>query len=158
MSILVYKQRFRHPNKKDTPGANYAHIRYIATRPRVLKNEKMNHGLFGKLEPGVVTEFEDWKDVAKLSYANSKKGIVMYRSVVSFAEDTAKELLLKDQKSWQRYIENHIMTIAEKNGIKRENLQWAAAVHGEKSHPHIHVVFWDKSVSCLLYTSPSPRD
>ncbi|MFQ9569783.1 MAG: hypothetical protein ACLR03_14315 [Roseburia inulinivorans] len=74
MSILVYKQRFRHPNKKDTPGANYAHIRYIATRPRVLKNEKMNHGLFGKLEPGVVTEFEDWKDVAKLSYANSKKG------------------------------------------------------------------------------------
>lgn len=146
MSILVYKQRFRHPNKKDTPGANYAHIRYIATRPRVLKNEKMNHGLFGKLEPGVVTEFEDWKDVAKLSYANSKKGIVMYRSVVSFAEDTAKELLLKDQKSWQRYIENHIMTIAEKNGIKRENLQWAAAVHGEKSHPHIHVVFWDKSV------------
>ena len=79
MSILVYKQRFRHPNKKDTPGANYAHIRYIATRPRVLKNENMGHGLFGKLEPGVVTEFEDWKDVAKLSYANSKKGIVMYR-------------------------------------------------------------------------------
>lgn len=146
MSILVYKQRFRHPNKKDTPGANYAHIRYIATRPRVLKNENMNHGLFGKLEPGAVTEFNDWKDVAKLSYANSKKGILMYRSVVSFAEDTAKELLLKDQKSWQRYIENHIMTIAEKNGIKRENLQWVAAVHGEKSHPHIHVVFWDKAV------------
>lgn len=66
--------------------------------------------------------------------------------MVSFAEDTVKELLLKDQKSWQRYMENHIMTIAGKNGIKRENLQWAAAVHGEKSHPHIHVVFWDKSV------------
>ena len=94
MSILVYKQRFRHPNKKDTPGANYAHIRYIATRPRVLKNEKMNHGLFGKLEPGVVTEFEDWKDVAKLSYANSKKGIVMYRSVVSFAE----EMCIRDRR------------------------------------------------------------
>ena len=155
MSSLVYKQRFRHPNKKDTPGANYAHIRYIATRPRVLKNENMNHGLFGKLEPGAVTEFEDWKDVAKLAYANSKKGILMYRSVVSFAEDTVKELLLKDQKSWQRYIENHIMTIAEKNGIRRENLQWAAAVHGEKSHPHIHVVFWDKSVRVKNpFTSP----
>lgn len=38
----------------------------------------------------------------------------MYRSVVSFTEETAKELLLKDQKSWQRYVENHIMTIAEK--------------------------------------------
>lgn len=146
MSILVYKQRHRHPNKKDTPGANYAHIRYISTRPRVVKNENAGHGLFGKLEPGAVTEFADWKDVAKLAYANSKKGIVMYRSVVSFAEDTARELLLKEQKSWQRYIENHMMTIAEKNGIKRENLQWAAAVHGEKRHPHIHVVFWDKSV------------
>lgn len=146
MSILVYKQRFRHPNKKDTPGANYAHIRYIATRPRVVKNENGKHGLFGKLDPGAVTEFEDWKDVAKLVYVNSKKGILMYRSVVSFAEEMARELLLKDQKSWQRYIENHIMMIAEKNGIKRENLQWVAAVHGEKSHPHIHVVFWDKSV------------
>lgn len=62
MSILVYKQRFRHPNKKDTPEANYAHIRYIATRPRVFKNENMNHGLFRKLEPGTVTEFDDWKN------------------------------------------------------------------------------------------------
>lgn len=155
MSILVYKQRHRHPNKKDTPGANYAHIRYIATRPRVMKNENADHGLFGKMEPGAVTEFEDWRDVAKSVYANSKKGTVMYRSVVSFAEDTARELLLKDQKSWQRYIENHIMTIAEKNGIKRENLQWAAAVHGEKKHPHIHVVFWDKSVRAKNpYTPP----
>ena len=146
MSILVYKQRHRHPNKKDTPGANYAHIRYIATRPRVLKNENADHGLFGKMEPGAVTEFGDWRDVAKAVYANSRKGIVMYRSVVSFAEDTARGLLLKDQKSWQRYIENHIMTIAEKNSIRRENLKWAAAVHGEKKHPHIHVVFWDQSV------------
>lgn len=43
MSILVYKQRHRHPNKKSTPGANYAHIRYIATRPRVLKREGAKH-------------------------------------------------------------------------------------------------------------------
>ena len=146
MSILLYKQRHRNPNFKDTAGANYAHIRYIATRPGVLKNENEDHGLFGKMEPGAVQEFSDWKEIAKTAYANSKKGIVMYRSVVSFAEETAKELLLQDQKSWQRYIENHIMTIAEKNGIKREHLQWAAAVHGTKGHPHIHVVFWDTSV------------
>ena len=99
MSILFYKQRHRNPNFKDTAGANYAHIRYIATRPRVMKNEAGSHGLFGKLEPGTLTEFEDWKEVAKKVYANSKKGIVMYRSVVSFTEETAKELLLKDQKS-----------------------------------------------------------
>lgn len=159
MSILFYKQRHRNPNFKDTAGANYAHIRYIATRPRVMKNEAGSHGLFGKLEPGTLTEFEDWKEVAKKVYANSKKGIVMYRSVVSFTEETAKELLLKDQKSWQRYVENHIMTIAEKNGIKREHLQWAASVHGEKSHPHVHIVFWDNTVCAKNpFTNPKIPD
>lgn len=120
-------------------------MRYIATRPRVSKNEGMNHGLFGKLSPGPVTEFEDWRDVARLVYANSKKHITMYRSVISFDEETAAELNLTDQKAWQRYIENHIMTIAEKNNIRREHLQWACALHKEKHHPHIHVVFWDTS-------------
>ncbi len=120
-------------------------MRYIATRPRVAKNEGMNHGLFGKLSPGPITEFEDWRDVARLVYANSKKHITMYRSVISFDEETAVELNLTDQKAWQRYIENHIMTIAEKNNIRRENLQWACALHKEKRHPHIHVVFWDTS-------------
>ena len=155
MSILVYKQRHQHPNKKSTPAANYAHIRYIATRPRVMKNEQLSHGLFGKLKPGAVEEFATWEEAAKLVYANSRQGIILYRSVVSFTEETAEELLLKEQKSWQRYIENHIMTIAEKNGIKRENLQWVAAVHGERKHPHIHVAFWDTSGEIRNpYTSP----
>lgn len=98
------------------------------------------------MQPGPIQEFKDWKEIARLAYANSKKNITMYRSVVSFSEETAKDLLLNDQKSWQRYIENHILTIAEKNRMKREHLQWACAVHGEKTHPHIHVVFWDNSV------------
>jgi len=79
-----------------------------------MKNEGMNHGLFGKLEPGAVKEFGDWKEVARLVYGNSRKHIIMYRSIISVTEETAEELMLKDQRSWQRYIENHIMTIAEK--------------------------------------------
>lgn len=92
-----------------------------------------------------MTEFEDWRNIARLVYQNSKNNITMYRSVVSFDEGTASELALTDQKAWQRYIESHIMTIAEKNHIKREHLQWACALHREKNHPHIHVVFWDTS-------------
>lgn len=110
------------------------------------KNEGMNHGLFGCLTPGTpLTEFQDWKDVAQLVYRNARRHVTMYRSVVSFGEDTAKELLLTDRKAWQRYIGNHIRTIAEKNGIRREHFQWAAAMHREKNHPHVHVVFWDNS-------------
>ena len=105
----------------------------------------MSHGLFGKLTPGTVTEFADWRNIARLVYQNSKKHITMYRSVVSFDEATAGELRLTDQKSWQRYIDNHILTIAQKNGIAPSALQWACALHKEKGHPHIHVVFWDTS-------------
>lgn len=146
MSLLIYKQRFQNPNYKDTAGRNYAHVRYIATRPRGAKNEGMNHGLFGCLQPGTpLTEFQEWKNVAQLVYRNSRRHVTMYRSVISFGEDTSKELLLTDKKAWQRYIGNHIRTIAEKNGIRRENFQWAAAMHREKGHPHLHVVFWDSS-------------
>lgn len=116
----------------------------------------MNHGLFGKLAPGPLTEFEDWRDIARLVYQNSKKHITMYRSVISFEEGTAAELLLTNQKAWQRYIENHMMTIAGKNGIRREDLQWACALHKEKKHPHIHVVFWDTSARVKNpFTPPS---
>ena len=98
----------------------------------------MNHGLFGKLAPGAVTSFEDWRDIARLVYQNSKKHITMYRSVVSFDEAIAEELLLTNQSAWRRYIDNHILTIAKKNGIQVEHLQWACALHKEKNHPHIH--------------------
>lgn len=110
------------------------------------QNAGMNHGLFGCLKPGSpLTEFTDWKEVARLAYQNTKRHVTIYRSVVSFEKETAKELRLTNQKAWQRYLENHIRTIAEKNGIRRENFSWAAALHQEKGHPHVHVVFWDNS-------------
>lgn len=105
----------------------------------------MNHGLFGKMEPGEVVEFAAWRDIARLVYQNSKKHITMYRSVASFDGATAEKLWLTDGKAWQRYIDSHILTIARKNGIRAEHLQWACALHKEKGHPHIHVVFWDTS-------------
>ncbi|MCH1948143.1 relaxase MobL [Enterocloster sp. OA13] len=114
----------------------------------------MNHGLFGKLAPGAVTSFEDWRDIARLVYQNSKKHITMYRSVISFDESTAEELLLTNQAAWRRYIDNHILTIAKKNGIRVEHLQWACALHKEKNHPHIHVVFWDNSPEATKIKNP----
>ncbi len=151
----MYKQRHQPPNKKSSATANYAHIRYIATRPRVMKNEDMNHGLFGKLEVGDTKHFEDWKDISKLVYQNSKDGKIMYRSIISFSEETAKELLLSDQRNWERYIEKHIGTLAEQNKIKRENFSYVCAVHNEKSHPHVHIAFWDNSDKIRsAFTSP----
>ncbi|SHH68774.1 MobP3 family relaxase [Desulfosporosinus lacus] len=145
MSVLLYKQRFRQPNYKDTPACNYAHVRYIARRRGVLKNEGMTHGLFGKLEPGEMKQFETWKEVASHIYYLSKEGKNIYRSIISFERTKARELDLIRQKDWRRYIEAHIATLAQQNGIKIQDLGFACSVHDERHHPHLHVVFWDKN-------------
>lgn len=146
MSILMYKQRHKSPTDINTPKFNFAHIRYIATRPGVSKNEGMRHGLFGKLDPsGELTEFESWKDVGRVVREMSYRRVNIFRGIISFAPETAEELGLTDHKAWQAYIEEHIKTLAEKNGISPQNLQWAAAHHNERTHPHIHIVFWDKN-------------
>ena len=160
MSILMYKQRHRHPNHIKTPKCNYAHIGYIATRPGASKNEGMRHGLFGKLTPsGEITEFENWQEVGRLVREMSYRRVNIFRGIISFAPDTANELGLTDHKAWESYIEQHIKTLAEKNGIRPQDLQWAAAHHNERSHPHVHVVFWNKNQRTMIpYVSPQIPD
>ena len=150
MSILIYKQRHRHPNQKKTPKCNYAHIGYIATRPGAVKNEGMRHGLFGKLEPGEVREFSTWQEAARLVRELSCRRVNMYRGIISFSPETAAELGLTDRKAWEDYMERHILTLAKYNGIRVQNLQWVAAHHNERGHPHIHVVFWDKNQRTMV--------
>lgn len=157
MSIIMYKQRHISSNIKKSRVANYAHIQYIATRPRVMKNEGMNHGLFGRLELGEIQHFADYKEIAQLVYGNTQKSVTMYRGIISVSKETAKELMLTEQEQWKRYIERHITTIAIKNGIHREDFAFVCAVHNEKSHPHIHLAFWDKTQADKVknpYVSP----
>ena len=145
MALIIYKQRHRTINYPDTPACNYAHLRYIARRHGVVKNEGMSHGLFGKLEPWAIQQFDSWKHIASHLYQQSQEGKNVFRAVISFERNTARELGLVKQADWQRYIETHIATLAEKNGIKIQNLSFACAVHDERHHPHMHVVFWDKN-------------
>ena len=151
MSILMYKQRHRHPNYRKTPKCNYAHIGYIATRPGSSKNEGMRHGLFGKLSPAEeVTEFQTWQEVGRLVRELSYRRVNIFRGIISFSPETAAELGLTDHKAWEEYIEQHIQTLAQKNGIRPQDLQWAAAHHNERSHPHIHVIFWNKNQKTMI--------
>ena len=160
MSILIYKQRHRHPNYKKTPKGNYAHIGYIATRPGAVKNEGVRHGLFGKLEPGAaVKEFDTWQEAARLVRELSYRRVNMYRGIISFSPETAAELGLSDHKAWEDYIDRHILTLAKFNGIRVQDLQWVAAHHNEKGHPHIHVVFWNKHQRTMVpFVHPSIPD
>lgn len=156
MSILMYKQRFRATTYRKTPKCNYAHIGYIAARPGVSKNEGMRHGLFGKLSPGSITEFETWQEIAREVRELSYRKVNIYRSIISFAPETATELALTNHKAWEDYINQHMITLAQKNNIRIENLGWVAAQHNERSHPHLHVVFWDKAQQTPLnFVSPT---
>ena len=159
MSILIYKQRHRHPNQRKTPKCNYAHIGYIATRPGTVKNEGMRHGVFGKLEPGEVREFSTWQEAARLVRELSYRRVNLYRGIISFSPETAAELGLTHHKTWEDYMERHILTLEKYNGIRVQNLQWVAAHHNERGHPHIHVVFWDKNQRTMVpFVHPSIPD
>ena len=81
-------------------------------------------------------QFESWKQIAQHIYQQSKEGKNIYRAIISFERSTTRELGLLKQADWQRYIETHIASLAEKNGIKIQNLRFACAVHDERHHPH----------------------
>lgn len=52
-------------------------------------------------------------------------------------------------------VKENIHILADKNGIKIENLKWVAAAHNERGHPHVHIMFWDdKQTMPQSYVSP----
>ena len=120
----------------------------------------MRHGLFGKLSPSdTLTEFNDWREAARLVREMSYRRVNIFRGIISFAPDTAVKLHLTDHKAWEDYVEQQIHILAEKNGIRRQNLQWAAAHHDEHSHPHAHIVFWNKNQRTMIpYVNPKIPD
>jgi len=155
MSIIMYKQRFAPPNDRFTPVKNYLHIGYIAMRPRSMKNEDGVHGLFGYLSATEPVDKMPWQETAKYVRQLSKRNVNIFRSIISFNRADAEDIGLLTQKDWREYAEQHIRTLAEKNGIDIGNLGWCGAYHNEGGHPHLHIVFWDKEQKIKKdYVSP----
>jgi hypothetical protein len=155
MSIIVYKQRFAPPKDRFTPIKNYLHIGYIAMRPRSMKNGDGVHGLFGYLSPTKPVDKMPWQATAKYVRQLSKRNVNIFRSIISFNRADSDELGLLTQNDWREYAEQHIRTLAEKNGIDIGNLGWCGAFHNEGNHPHLHIVFWDKAQEIKIdYVSP----
>lgn len=143
IALLIYKQRDPVPNKKNTPPSNFHHVKYIATRPRVMKNELSNHGLFGNAANGDISAIESLHQMQKLILQKSYERKNIHRGVISFTAETAKQLGLNSKDDFLKLIKQNIHILAEKNGIKVENLRWVAAAHNERKHPHVHIMFWD---------------
>lgn len=143
MAVLIYKQRFKQPNYNSTPTKNQAHVTYIGSRPGVMKFNGQDSGLFGVLDGKFRETIPLYEGIAKPKYISDKK-INMFRATLSFTTAQAQGLGLNSLEDWQEYVKSQISTIAKANNISIENLEWEAAIHQKRDHPHAHIVFWDK--------------
>ena len=143
----MYKQRFKPVNLKSTPNKNAEHIRYIGTRPGVMKNECERHGLFGNIyDKNSLEVNHKIKDVMDLVRQKSIEKKNLFRAVISFSPDNAA-IKLGDpitKEAWQELVKQNIEIIAKENNISLSNIRWVAAAHDTPNHPHVHIAFWDE--------------
>lgn len=157
-NTVVSKIRVYNPNKKGTPAANYEYCKYIATRPGVVTEglhdnldmsdndtyvkyiayRPRSHGLFGNIDTS------DWSKAANVIKKNSEKGNIIYRGIISLAEEDAMELGYDKADKWNTLLHSTMADVAEQFNIPVTRLQWVGAFHLEKGHPHVHYMFWDK--------------
>lgn len=145
MEGVMFKMRVQNPNKPNAALREKANLNYIATRPGVILNEGCSHGLFGRTGESDTQETIDLKEGKKRIEERSKEGKVIYRCFLSLREEDALRLGIDTPEEWRELTKNNVKLIADGLGIKESNLEYAAAIHMEKGHPHVHISLWDKS-------------
>ena len=143
-SPVVFKLRVVSPRSRDAPARNRAHVFYIGKRPGVELNEGMYHGLFGKTSGNDFGQYDNIRETADYVHQKTKEGTIMYRAIISLAEADALQLGYDSKESWENLVKENILDIAEKIGVPPSRLEYIAAVHMDKGHPHVHLMLWDK--------------
>lgn len=111
------------------PDTAAHHIQYAHERPR-------SHGLFSSGEDEIIMH-EVQKELL------NHKGMA-WRVIVSLTGEDAERLDMLNRGSWMETIKYGMPRLAESMGIAESNLNWVAAYHAEKDHPHAHIIFWEK--------------
>ncbi|MDR2089125.1 MAG: relaxase MobL [Clostridiales Family XIII bacterium] len=118
---------------------------YIGKRPGVVLNDGMKHGLFGVMDGKKVEESESLREPLRRIEAKTRAGTIAYRAVISFAEADALRLGYDDPERFRELVRASLPDMCEKIGIPIQNLEYAAALHRDKGHPHCHIFFRDKA-------------
>lgn len=84
-----------------------------------------------------------------LAYIKDKvsSGAYVYKTVILLTGEDSVKYGYTTKGDWENLIRANIKLIADEYNIKTENLDWVASFHTEENHPHIHLVFYDKSIS-----------
>lgn len=181
-SPLISKIRCHNPNKHKSRVCNRNYLVYIATREGVdlsevssteLKIENLDdeyvsaesaNDLYAKYiaeRPGSSGLFgnfnlEDVNTCANRIADLTASGQNIYRGIVSLSETDAIELGYDQKDHWVAFMRATMPDIASQFNIPIDKLQWTAAVHMEKAHPHCHYMFWrtdDTVSSSYIHTS-----
>ena len=150
MSHVLFKQSFKPRAAPGTPGANVAHLSYIATRPGAVYNPECGFGLWGQLPGNGAMRYQDL-ETAKEIVREASEEHTLYRAIVSVGQADAEAKGLYDIGRWQDLIADHMADVAKAMDIAPEKLAWCASFHHAKGHPHCHILYWDTG------TDPRPE-
>jgi len=145
VSTVVYKLRVISPRSRDAPQRNKAHTDYIGRRSGVVLNEGMKHGLFGIIDGEKAEEVNSLQSISRSIEAKTREGAITYRAVISLTEEDAIRLGYDDPEAFRELVRTSLPNMCGKIGIPLQNLEYVAAIHRDKGHPHVHIEFWDKA-------------
>lgn len=122
-----------------------SHVNYIGRTEGAENNGE--HSLFGTLNNNENVYGMKKSDI--LAYIKDKvsSGAYVYKTVISLTGEDSEKYGYTTKDDWENLIRANIKLIADEYNIKLENLDWVASFHTEEEHPHIHLVFYDKSVT-----------
>lgn len=140
---VVFSQWYKPRNDPSTKILNQKHLIYIATRPGAIPNHDCGFGLWGKVEGMSTIENINDLGFARHLIGTASERHTIYRAILSVNHETAQEFGLYHRSEWERVLRTRISVIQKEMHIKNEDFQWMAAMHHEKGHPHVHIVYWD---------------
>lgn len=160
---VISKIRCYTPNLKNTPVRNYNYLYYIATREgvdlhplnnkpsagrerpadnetylRYIHERPHSNGLFGNIDTSDLNF--SCRRIREISETQC-----VYRGILSLSEEDAKELGFLSKKAWHDFLTLSLPEISDVLGISAAELEWVAAFHNEKGHPHVHYMLWNKN-------------
>lgn len=140
---VVFKQWFNSVHEKNISISNSKHLCYIATRLGAAYNKDCNFGLWGRLPHMRDAEDIDDFKLATQTVSQASHHHTIYRVVLSVDKDTAERHGLHERRVWQDLVTRKIEVIAKEMCIDHKDFCWAASMHHSKSHPHVHIMYWD---------------
>lgn len=145
MNGILFKQRYKAPSVKGVSTLNQKHLEYIATRKGCIYNKDCGFGLWGRAPHERVPKDINDLTAAKKLVCEASKSHTLYRAILSVDKEMAQHADLYKRENWERLVNAHIKVIAKEMNIDEKDFCWFASMHYKKTHPHVHILYWDNS-------------